>query len=456
MSFFIREGQNKKLSGIKRKFSDKKSTKKFKKQPENEEISSDSDFESDQNNLNDAEESSEDENLTTQERRLKLAKVYLEEIKRQEEKRAEEKEFHESNVSQRLKDDLLEQTGRLHKNIADTIDRVDVESIHRWKTKCNRDAVTCIVLSKDNDTLYSATKSGVITMYSLKTKQKTHSLPFKKVKEPQEKLHIRDLSISFDNKFLAVAQGKNIIIRDGKSLNEVHIFKGHSTDVTGVVFRQDSHQLFSCSNDRSVKVWSCDQMSYIETLFGHQSGITSIDALFRERAITSGGYDCTLRVWKIPEDSQLIYNGHSGSIDCVKLINEQTFVSGGNDGSLHVWGSMKKKPLCTIKNAHGIDSTNDLPNWIVCIAALLNSDLVASGSYDGFIRLWKVTDSFRNMKQILEIPVNGFVNQMMFSQNGDYLIAAIGREHRSGRWWNKTDAVNSVIIIPLVKKNKKN
>ena len=122
-------------------------------------------------------------------------------------------------------------------------------------------------------------------------------------------------------------------------------------------------------------------MAYVESLFGHQSGITSIDALSRERAITSGGYDGTVRIWKIVEESQLIFNGHSGSIDSVKLINEENFCSCGDDGNLCVWGSSKKKPLCCVQEAHGKDTDNHLPIGICSIATFLNTDLIASGKY---------------------------------------------------------------------------
>lgn len=66
--------------------------------------------------------------------------------------------------------------------------------------------------------------------------------------------------------------------------------------------------------------------------YGHQSALTSIDALARERAITSGGSDRSIRIWKIVEESQLVYNGHSGTIEIVKLINEENFLSAGDDG----------------------------------------------------------------------------------------------------------------------------
>lgn len=72
-------------------------------------------------------------------------------------------------------------------------------------------------------------------------------------------------------------------------------------------------------------------MSYLETLFGHQDTILAIDALSKEKAVTAGGIDNTLRIWKIPEESQLLFNGN-GSIDCVKMITEDNFISGGDAG----------------------------------------------------------------------------------------------------------------------------
>lgn len=115
-------------------------------------------------------------------------------------------------------------------------------------------------------------------------------------------------------------------------MNHLHTFQGHRDTVTALVFRRDTHTLFTASKDRSVKVWSLDEMAYIESLFGHQAPITGIDALSRERAITSGGSDTSIRIWKIAEESQLIYNGHRGNIESVKLINEENFLSSGEDG----------------------------------------------------------------------------------------------------------------------------
>lgn len=55
-------------------------------------------------------------------------------------------------------------------------------------------------------------------------------------------------------------------------------------------------------------------MSYIETLFGHQDKITAIDSLQKERAVTCGSRDRTCRMWKIVEESQLVFRGGGGGL----------------------------------------------------------------------------------------------------------------------------------------------
>lgn len=56
-------------------------------------------------------------------------------------------------------------------------------------------------------------------------------------------------------------------------------FPGHRDIVSGLAFRQGTHELFSASFDRSVKTWSLDDRAYVDTLLGHQSEVLSIDLL---------------------------------------------------------------------------------------------------------------------------------------------------------------------------------
>lgn len=444
MSFFIK---GKPRNNVKRKYDKTKKNEKNTKEAKYEsKPKSDSELDSDIEYSDVPDQESEAEIETAQEKRLRLAKTYLEEIEREEKQRAEDKELDE-NITQRLKDDYLEQSGRLRRTLADAYIGYESDSIKYLKNG-HKSSVTCLCLSSDDKYIFSGSKDSSLVKWCVETGKKLINLTHKSKNGSNEFRHktiIMSLAISQDSKFLASAdRTKDIQIWDPANLKHLHTFRGHRGIITGLVFRKHTHHLYSASEDRSMKVWSLDEMSYVESMFGHQASITSIDALSRERAITSGGQDSSIRIWKIVEESQLIFNGHSSSIDSVKLINEEYFISGGQDGQLALWGTMKKKPLFIIQNAHGES------NWITSITALVNTDLIASGSCDGIIRLWKVNDNFRSMIQILEIPVEGFINALYFTNDGQYIIAGVGREHKLGRWWTNKNAKNIILIIPLI------
>ena len=125
----------------------------------------------------------------------------------------------------------------------------------------------------------------------------------------------------------------------------------------------------------------------------------------------------------------------SDSIDCVAFLNEENFISGANDGSLAIWNMSKKKPIASYPRAHrstaGIDdqdgeeeeeegesieatkrkilnslqSTNNACNWVCSVAALTNTDLLASGSDDGFIRFWAYSAASQQLTERFKIPI---------------------------------------------------
>lgn len=51
--------------------------------------------------------------------------------------------------------------------------------------------------------------------------------------------------------------------------------------MTGLGFRQGTHELFSCALDRTVKTWNIDDRTYIDTLFGHQVRLALSLLVFR-------------------------------------------------------------------------------------------------------------------------------------------------------------------------------
>ena len=88
----------------------------------------------------------------------------------------------------------------------------------------------------------------------------------------------------------------------------------------------------SCSTHQTLQMYSCDVLfmlccSTLVLRYGHQDPVTSIDCSLQERPVTEGGADKSVRVWKIVEESQLVFGGYRASIDCVNLVIEEHFVS---------------------------------------------------------------------------------------------------------------------------------
>ncbi|XP_051528626.1 U3 small nucleolar RNA-interacting protein 2-like isoform X1 [Myxocyprinus asiaticus] len=429
----------------------------------NEEISSDSENESvpvpnKRHNENVDEEIEE----TVQEKKLRLAKLYLEQLREEEEKQAEEESFETDLIAGRLQEDVLEQRGKLQRLIAKELVAPDPAEIRLLKGHTL--SVTCLVITPDEKYIFSASKDCSIIKWDVENGKKVHKIAGgRKGTEDRHvghTAHVLCMAISSDGKYLATGDmNKLIMIWDAATCKHLYKFTGHRDAVSGLAFRRGTHDLYSASHDRSVKVWNVEENSYVETLFGHQDKITALDCLSRERCVTAGGRDRTVRVWKIAEESQLVFHGHEGSIDCIQLINEEHMVTGGDDGSVSIWTVNKKKPVITVKQAHSSHGNTGLeqPYWVSSVAALHNSDTVASGasgSHNSAVQLWKCGQGFRGLEPLFSIPVTGFVNSLKFSNSGKFLVAGVGQEHRLGRWWRIKEAKNGLYVIPLKRQTK--
>ena len=73
-------------------------------------------------------------------------------------------------------------------------------------------------------------------------------------------------------------------------------------------------------------------------------------------------------------------------------------------GSAHKSDSLKRRILDSPQ------STNTAGNWINSVAALPNTDLFASGSDDGFIRVWAYSSASQRPEERFRIPLVSVVS----------------------------------------------
>lgn len=117
--------------------------------------------------FSDVDDDDEEATETPQDKRLKMAKLYLEEIEKEERSRAEDNELLENNVSQRLADEYLDSIGKLRRKVADDYTGVDDKNIQQVKHKLHQLPVTCVCLTADNKFLFTGNKSAIVLKWNI-------------------------------------------------------------------------------------------------------------------------------------------------------------------------------------------------------------------------------------------------------------------------------------------------
>lgn len=484
-----------------------------------------------------ASDSSGAEDETAAERRLKLAERYLENVRTEvDEVGFDAEQIDRDLIAERLLEDNAESKGILYRRLAANLNFEDAR--HSW-ARWNSDTVTSVATCAP--WAYTVSHDIGLAKWKIQDLPDNQWIPKLKKNKPKKpkpppkrrpeqvafvkgsKLKSNDTSYqghvdkilcvaaSQDGKYVVTGgKDRKIIVWDAITLKCLRVFTQHRDSVTGLVFRRGSNQLYSSSKDRTIKIWSLDELAYVETLFGHQDEVLDISSLAQERCVSVGARDRTARLWKVAEETQLVFRGggetklHSdkpksseGSIDRVAMIDEEMFVTGSDNGSISLWALHKKKPIFTLPFCHGFENQEPLdevaseadadlknyleaqPRWITALATVPYSDVVLSGSWDGSLRVWRVSDDKKKLEAIgavgnrisdatIELKndtevhdnlvtqraIKGIINDISVFERGDRgkdgicIMAAVGREHKMGRW-QKVKGKNGVVVFEV-------
>jgi ribosomal RNA-processing protein 9 len=451
--------------------------------------------------------SSGDENETAAERRLRLAERYLENIKTevQEDVGFDAAEIDRDLIAERLKEDVAETKGKVYRRISETLDFEG--ATHTFgKSRAQHATTGCAVRLPYAWTITKeilVEKWEIIDPKTWRTEDPdrptniTPRMRPKKLFWRRGNVHkkqdrnflghtapIVSIAVSDSGKFLATGdKDARLIIWDADTLTPRKMFTQHRDAITSLSFRRGTEQLFSASADRSIKIWSASEMAYIETLFGHQDTVIDIAGgleVNQETCVSVGARDRTARLWKVVEESQLVFRGGGtarqkgmeklrkgrfganvadddtadtahdkaagedkndppiayveGSMDCVALLDASLFVTGSDNGALSLWSVFRKKPLFTVPLAHGRDppippeemsvdgnvKAPRLPRYITAIATIPYADIIITASWDGWIRAWRLGPEKRTIEPL------GTVGRVAPQENNEQVDSAEG------------------------------
>ncbi|CAN6304219.1 unnamed protein product [Urochloa humidicola] len=435
----------------------------------------------------DGDERVEEDEETAQEKKNRLAKEFLKRLEDATKSTEDDEDDDEAGgrrvrVAEVLQKSQLEASGRKRRELAERVLPPETNDGFKVIVK-HRQPVTAVALSKDSDKGFSASKDGVIVHWDVETgKSEKYLWPSENVlishhaKPPlsaKRSKHVLALAVSSDGRYLASGGlDRHIHLWDVRSREHIQAFSGHRGPVSCLAFGPDSSELFSGSFDRSIMQWNAEDRTYMNCLYGHQNEILTMDAFSKDRLLTVAR-DRTMHLWKIPEESQLVFRAPAAaSLECCSFIDDKEFLSGSDDGSIELWSIMRKKPTFIVRNAHSSLDCDDqeLPkengihkpenvsmaqSWVSAVATRKGSDLAASGAGNGLVRLWAIEPDSKGIRPLFKFKLDGFVNSLAIAKSGRFIVAGVGQEPRLGRWGRVRSAQNGVAIHPIRLKEDK-
>lgn len=310
-------------------------------------------------------------------------------------------------ISDRLAKDNLAQGENLYLRIAQSLDLAAIQI----PTHSAREKSCITTAARHRDACYATYKSGSVQKWRCTNSTMTLE---KTVRRAHQKT-ILCSAINHNGTRLATgSDDRSINLWNTASMTKLKTFTNHRDSVTALAFPvRGGDEFFSASADRTVKLYNVVSESYIESLFGHQDHISSLSSLVPTSCVTTGSRDRTARLWKIVDESQLVFRGgdrreefHEGSLDVCAQIDKEFFVTGSDNGTVALWSTQKKKPLSRVPCTHGrtqvvqgsaeaVESeenkTPESARWVTALCAIPYSDLVMSGSWDGHLNFYQVT-----------------------------------------------------------------
>ncbi|XP_062101266.1 uncharacterized protein LOC133807123 [Humulus lupulus] len=229
---------------------------------------------------------------------------------------------------------------------------------------------------------------------------------------------------------------KNFLHGLSEGLIKFKDLQGHRDCITGIAV--GGGFLFTSSFDKTIRVWSLQDFSYVHTFEGHEHKVMAIVYVDQEQPLCiSGDSGGGIFVWSISatlaqeplkkwyEQKDWRYSG----IHALCFSRHGYVYSGSGDKSIKAWSLQDGSLQCTM-NGH----TSVVSTLTIC------DEVLYSGSWDGTIRLWSLSD--HTALAVLEEDSSALVSILSLAVDRHNLVAAF--ENGSIKVWRNEAFMKSM------------
>ncbi|HEV3122888.1 MAG TPA: c-type cytochrome domain-containing protein [Isosphaeraceae bacterium] len=195
------------------------------------------------------------------------------------------------------------------------------------------------------------------------------------------------VAFSPDSKLLAAAGADRTIriwdVDTGKSLAAI---EDHADWILDLAFSPDGKRLASASRDKTSKVFDVAKKESLVTFPGHAETVYTVAFSPDGKSVATGGADNQIRIWNPDEDGKQIrgFGGFGGAVFRLQFTpNGKQLVACSADKTVRVFDAA---------NGSSIRTLSGHQDWVYSFAISSDGNTLASGSWDGEVRLWAMAD----------------------------------------------------------------
>ncbi|HVX61529.1 MAG TPA: c-type cytochrome domain-containing protein [Pirellulales bacterium] len=185
------------------------------------------------------------------------------------------------------------------------------------------------------------------------------------------------------NKLAACSADRSIRIYDVASGKEEKLIEDHADWVMGIAWNHDGTRLASASRDKTCKVFDAVSGDSLATFPGHGEPVYGVSFSPDGALVYSAGGNKKIHVWK-PTDGAKTADiaGFGGEVFKVLVRNDMVFsCSGDKTARQH-----KTADRAQVRSFAGHK------DWVYCLDVNEPTKRLATGSFDGEVRVWKLED----------------------------------------------------------------
>ena len=140
-----------------------------------------------------------------------------------------------------------------------------------------------------------------------------------------------------------------------------------------------SNDFVACAIDTVIQIWKLDSNESVTTLEEHSDKISSLEILDETR-FASGSWDRTIKIWSISNGDFACHKTivTDNKVECLKSLTSNRIASGS-------WRAIKIWDTTSGACMHSLSGHSD---WIRCLIRLSNGNQLMSASFDKTLKVW--------------------------------------------------------------------